>query len=106
MKRPRRILHVDMDAFFAAVELKRHPELRGRPVVVGGRGDPQSRGVVSTATYEARAFGIHSGMALRLAWRLCPQAVFLPVDFDTYARESERFKAVLQQFSQRLIPPR
>jgi len=100
MSRPRRILHVDMDAFFAAVELKRHPELRGRPVVVGGRGDPQSRGVVSTATYEARAFGIHSGMALRLAWRLCPQAVFLPVDFDTYARESERFKAVLQQFSQ------
>lgn len=100
MSRPRRILHVDMDAFFAAVELKRHPELRGRPVVVGGRGGPQSRGVVSTATYEARAFGIHSGMALRLAWRLCPEAVFLPVDVDTYARESERFKAILQPFSQ------
>ena len=95
----RRILHVDMDAFFAAVELKRHPELRGKPVVVGGRGDPQSRGVVSTATYEARAFGIHSGMALRMAWRLCPEAVFLPVDFNTYARESERFKAVLPPFS-------
>jgi len=95
----RRILHVDMDAFFAAIELKRHPELRGKPVVIGGRGDPQSRGVVSTATYEARAFGIHSGMALRLAWRLCPEAVFLPVDFDTYVRESERFKAVLPQFS-------
>jgi DNA polymerase-4 len=100
MNKRRRILHVDMDAFFAAVELKRHPELRGKPVVVGGRGDPQSRGVVSTATYEARAFGIHSGMALRLAWRLCPEAVFLPVDFDTYAGESERFKAILQQFSQ------
>jgi len=98
----RRILHVDMDAFFAAIELKRHPELRGRPVVVGGRGDPHSRGVVSTATYEARAFGIHSGMALRLAWRLCPEAVFLPVDFDAYMRESQRFKAVLQQFSPRI----
>ena len=95
----RRIPHVDMDAFFAAIELKRHPELVGRPVVVGGRGDPHSRGVVSTATYEARAFGIHSGMALRLAWRLCPQAVFLPVDFDAYMRESQRFKAVLQAFS-------
>lgn len=95
----RRILHVDMDAFFAAIELKRHPELAGRPVVVGGHGDPQSRGVVSTATYEARAFGVRSGMALRIAWRLCPQAVFLPVDFDAYARESERFKAVLQPFS-------
>ena len=96
----RRILHVDLDAFFAAVELKRHPELRGKPVVVGGRGDPQSRGVVSTATYEARAFGIHSGMALRLAGRLCPEAVFLPVDFDTYARESEHFKSILRTFSQ------
>jgi DNA polymerase-4 len=99
MSKSRRILHVDMDAFFAAVELKRHPELRGKPMVVGGRGDPHSRGVVSTATYEARTFGIHSGMALRLAWRLCPEAVFLPVDFDTYARESERFKAILQAFS-------
>ena len=95
----RRILHVDMDAFFAAIELARHPELVGRPVVVGGRGDPHSRGVVSTATYEARAFGIHSGMALRLAWRLCPQAVFLPVDFDAYSRVSKRFKAVLPEFS-------
>lgn len=99
MKRPRRILHADLDAFFAAVELKRHPELRGKPVVVGGRGDPHSRGVVSTATYEAREFGIHSGMPLRLAWRLCPEAVFLPVDFEAYAVESERFKSVLQRFS-------
>ena len=95
----RRILHVDMDAFFAAIELARHPELVGRPVVVGGRGDPHSRGVVSTATYEARAFGIRSGMALRLAWRLCPHAVFLPVDFAAYVRVSERFKAVLPEFS-------
>jgi DNA polymerase-4 len=99
MTRPRRILHVDMDAFFAAVELKRRPELRGRPVVIGGRGDPHARGVVSTATYEARAYGIRSGMALRLAYRLCPQAVFLPVDFDAYAVESARIKAILGEFS-------
>ena len=80
MSKSRRILHVDMDAFFAAVELKRHPDLRGKPMVVGGRDDPHSRGVVSNATYEARTFGIHSGIALRLAWRLCPGAGFLPVE--------------------------
>lgn len=84
MNKRRRILHVDMDAFFAAVELKRHPELRGKPVVVGGRGDPQSRGVVSTATYEARAFGIHSGMVLRLAWRLCPEAISMGATQSDY----------------------
>ena len=84
----RRILHLDMDAFFAAVEIQRRPELRGRPIIVGGHGDPRARGVVSTATYEARRFGVRSGMPLRTAWRLCPQAVFLPVDFDTYAEVS------------------
>jgi DNA polymerase-4 len=95
----RRIAHVDMDAFFAAIELRRHPELRGRPLVIGGRGDPQARGVVSTASYEARAFGIRSGMPLRTAWRRCPQAVFLPVDFDAYARVSQQVKQLLQRFS-------
>ncbi len=95
----RRILHVDMDAFFAAVELRRRPELRGRPVVIGGRGDPRARGVVSTATYEARAFGVRSGTPLRTAWRLCPQCVFLPVDFDAYAAESARIKNVLREFA-------
>jgi DNA polymerase-4 len=95
----RRILHVDMDAFFAAIELRRRPELRGRPVIVGGHGDPRARGVVSTATYEARKFGVRSGMPLRSAWRLCPQAVFLPVDFDAYSAESARIKAILHEFS-------
>lgn len=95
----RRIAHVDMDAFFAAIELKRHPQLRGRPLVIGGRGDPHARGVVSTASYEARAFGIRSGMPLRTAWRRCPQAVFLPVDFDAYARVAHEVKQVLQEFS-------
>jgi DNA polymerase-4 len=95
----RRILHLDMDAFFAAVELLRRPELRGKPVVIGGRGDPTRRGVVSTATYEAREFGIRSAMPLRTAHKLCPHAVFLPVDFEEYHRHSERFKAVMQTVS-------
>ncbi|OGW26675.1 MAG: hypothetical protein A2X56_04320 [Nitrospirae bacterium GWC2_57_13] len=95
----RRILHIDMDAFFAAVEEKKRPELAGKPVVVGGSGDPTRRGVVSTCNYEARKFGIHSAMPLRTAYKLCPKAVFLPVDFEAYSRESERFKEVLGQVS-------
>lgn len=95
----RRILHVDMDAFFAAVELRRHPALRGKPVVVGGQGDPTRRGVVSTASYEARRFGIRSGMPLRTAYQRCPQAVFLPVDYPAYAEISKKVKTVLQGFS-------
>jgi len=88
-----------MDAFFAAVEQKRHPELAGRPVVIGGDGDPTKRGVVSTASYEARRFGIHSGMPLRTAYKLCPEAVFLPVDYKSYSAVSERIKAILREFS-------
>jgi len=91
------ILHVDMDAFFASVELLARPELRGQPVIVGGRGDPSRRGVVSTATYEARRFGVHSGMALRTAARLCPEARFLPVDMNLYRRYSEAVFDVLRQ---------
>ena len=78
------VLHVDLDQFIAAVEVLRRPELAGVPVVVGGRGDPTERAVVSTASYEARAFGVHSGMPLRLAARKCPDAVFLPVDGPAY----------------------
>lgn len=95
----RRILHVDMDAFFAAVELERHPELRGRLLVIGGRGDPRARGVVSTASYEARRFGVRSGMPLRTAARLCPECVFLPVDFEAYEAVSRRVKEMLKAFS-------
>jgi DNA polymerase-4 len=95
----RRILHLDMDAFFAAVELLRRPDLKGKPVVIGGRGDPSRRGVVSTATYEARAFGVRSAMPLRTALKLCPTAVFLPVDFAEYHRYSEKFKAVMKGVS-------
>lgn len=98
----RTILHVDMDAFFAAVEQLRRPELRGRPVVVGGDGDPRKRGVVSTASYEARRFGVHSAMPLRTAYRLCPDAVFLPVDFAAYREVSERMHAILRDTGARV----
>ncbi|GAB3270688.1 DNA polymerase IV [Microbacterium lacusdiani] len=83
------VLHVDMDQFIAAVEVLRHPELAGRPVIVGGRGDPTERAVVSTASYEARAYGIGSGMPLKIAARKAPpDAVFLPVDHEAYERAS------------------
>jgi DNA polymerase-4 len=78
------VLHVDLDQFIAAVEVLRRPELAGLPVVVGGRGDPTERGVVATASYEAREFGIGSGMPLRVAARKCPDAVFLPADHEAY----------------------
>ncbi|MDR7482647.1 MAG: DNA polymerase IV [Armatimonadota bacterium] len=100
----RTILHVDMDAFFAAVEQLRRPELRGTPVVVGGRGDPRQRGVVSTASYEARPYGIRSGMPLRTAYRLCPHAVFLPVDVAAYRAVAARFHAILRETGARVEP--
>ncbi len=90
---------MDMDAFFAAVEQKRHPELTGKPVVIGGSGNPMERGVVSTASYEARKFGIYSAMPLRTAYKLCPHAVFLPVDYGEYSRVSGRVKGILTEFS-------
>ncbi len=100
MERNRRaVIHIDMDAFFVSVELKRRVELRGKPVIVGGEGDPTKRGVVSSASYEARRFGVHSGMPLRKAKRLCPEAVFLPLDFALYEEESERFMAILREYT-------
>ncbi|MFC5817914.1 DNA polymerase IV [Nonomuraea harbinensis] len=93
------VLHVDLDQFIAAVELLRHPELRGRPVVVGGDGDPtRPRTVAATATYEARARGVHSGTPLRTALRRCPDAVFLPSDPPAYEAASARVMAVLRDF--------
>ncbi|MGA3031166.1 MAG: DNA polymerase IV [Candidatus Limnocylindrales bacterium] len=91
------IIHVDLDAFFAAVEQRDRPELRGKPVIVGG--DPRSRGVVSTCSYEARKFGVHSAMPLRTALQLCPSGIFLPVDGAKYQRVSREVMAVLRRFT-------
>jgi DNA polymerase-4 len=92
------VLHVDLDQFIAAVEVLRHPELRGKPVIVGGDGDPTKRSVVATASYEAREFGVHSGMPMRTAAGRCPDAIFLPSDPPAYDEVSERVMAVLREF--------
>jgi DNA polymerase IV len=92
------VLHVDLDQFIAAVEVLRRPELAGRPVVVGGAGDPTQRAVVATASYEARTFGVHSGMPLRTAAKRCPDAVFLPSDFAAYEEASAKVMATLRRF--------
>jgi DNA polymerase IV len=90
------VLHVDLDQFIAAVEVLRHPELAGRPLIVGGRGDPTERAVVSTASYEAREFGVGSGMPLRIAARKAPDAVILPVDGEAYTAASAQVMATLR----------
>jgi len=90
------VLHVDLDQFLAAVEVLRRPELAGLPLIVGGRGDPTERAVVSTASYEAREFGVRSGMPLKTAVRRCPQAVLLPVDAPVYTAASEQVMSTLR----------
>lgn len=91
------ILHVDLDQFLASVELRRHPELDGLPVIVGGSGDPtEPRKVVTCASYPARAFGVHAGMPLRTAARRCPDAVFLPSDPAAYDEASDEVMALLR----------
>jgi DNA polymerase-4 len=96
-ERVRRILHCDMDCYYAAVHTRDDPSLAGTPVVVGG--DPEGRGVVASANYEARRFGIHSAMPAARARRLCPQAVFLSPDFPRYRRESDRIFAIFREFT-------
>ncbi len=99
----RRILHVDLDEFIAAVEVLRHPELEGKPVVVGGDGDPTKRGVVSTANYVARGYGIRSAMPLRTAVKRCPNAVFLPVDSEAYLAASREVMDVLRSLENAVV---
>lgn len=89
-----------MDAFFAAVEEDRRPGLKGKPVIVGGSGDPTKRGVVSTANYEARKYGVHSAMPLKTARKLCPMGIFLPVDYDAYSAISLKVKSALRLVSE------
>src|SRR5215469_15622972 len=91
------ILHVDMDAFFVSVELLARPELKGLPVVAGGRRD--QRGVVTSASYEARRFGVQSAMPLRTAAKLCPQAVFLESHHELYGQWSDRIAGILGKYS-------
>jgi DNA polymerase-4 len=98
----RRIMHIDLDAFFVSVEQRENPELKGKPVVVGGR--PQRRGVVASASYEARAFGLHAGMPLSTASHLCPQAIFIEGSFPKYRQASQRFMTILADFSPYLEP--
>lgn len=99
---PRIIMHIDLDAFFVSVEQVLNQELKGKPVVVGGK--PDQRGVVATASYEARAFGLHSGMPLVTAVRLCPQAIFIEGSFPKYRDASEKFMAILADFSPFMEP--
>jgi DNA polymerase-4 len=93
----RKIIHVDMDMFFAAVELRDRPELADQPVVVGGR--PDSRSVATTANYEARKFGIHSGMSCAEARRRCPHCIFIPPDFKKYQHVSEQIRQILSEYT-------
>lgn len=102
MSERRDILHVDMDAFYASVEQLDRPELRGRPVIVGG--SPESRGVVSTASYEAREFGIHSAMPATQAIRLCPDGVFVKVRMPRYAEMSSRIHQIFHRFTPLVEP--
>ena len=94
----RRILHIDMDAFFASVEQVLHPELRGKPLIVGGD-KTDTRGVVCTASYEARVYGIHSAMPLVQAKRLCPHGIFMRGNFEHYRAASEKVRAILETVS-------
>lgn len=94
------VLHIDIDAFFAAVEVMLNPRLKGKPVIVGGR--PDERGVVSTASYEARKYGVHSGMALRTAGQKCPHGIFIRGRYHVYSRISKTFMECLRRFSPRV----
>ncbi|MCD6181524.1 MAG: DNA polymerase IV [Candidatus Cloacimonetes bacterium] len=98
----RKIIHVDMDAFFAAVEMRDHPEYRGKPLIVGGK--PDSRGVVSTCNYEARKYGIHSAMPSSQAYRLCPQALFVRGNFDAYREVSQQVREIFYQYTDLVEP--
>jgi DNA polymerase IV (DinB-like DNA polymerase) len=102
MSDDRIILHVDMDSFFASVEMRENPNLIGKPVIVGA--DPKGgkgRGVVSTCSYEARKYGVHSGMPISKAYKLCPSAVYQPVNFPLYTKASENVMCILRSYAEK-----
>lgn len=102
MENQRKIIHVDMDAFFASVEQRDFPEYRGKPVIVGGQ--PDKRGVVATCSYEARQYGIRSAMASSKAYRLCPQAIIVKPRFDAYKEASDQIREIFFQYTELVEP--
>ena len=101
----RKIIHIDMDAFFASVEIRDNPKLKGKPVIIGN--DPRKtggRGVVSTCSYEARSFGIHSAMSSKEAYERCPQAVFIPGNYEKYTAVSQQIRAILKRYTDKIEP--
>ncbi|HEX37315.1 MAG TPA: DNA polymerase IV [Candidatus Cloacimonetes bacterium] len=98
----KKIIHIDMDAFFAAVEVRDHPEYKGKPLIVGG--DPGSRGVVATCSYEARKYGIHSAMASAIAYKLCPHAIFVHGRYEVYSQISKQIRGIFDEFSHLVEP--
>ena len=100
--KPRAILHIDMDAFYASVEMLDDPSLRGKPVMVGGT--PEGRGVVAAASYEARKFGVHSAMSAFKAHKLCPQGIFLRPRFSRYSEISRQFFAIFHEYTPHVEP--
>ncbi len=102
MQRDRKIIHIDMDAFYAAIEQRDRSELRGKPVIVGGH--PEKRGVVMTCSYEARKFGVHSAMPSRTAFKLCPHAIFLPARFEVYRAVSAQIMQILRTYTDLVEP--
>ncbi|TXD38421.1 DNA polymerase IV [Lujinxingia vulgaris] len=98
----RKIIHVDMDCFFAAIEMRDDPLLRGRPIAVGG--DPQRRGVIATANYEARKFGVKSAIASAYAMRLCPQLIIVPGRMNVYREESQKIRRIFERYTDQIEP--
>lgn len=102
MKNNRKIIHIDMDAFYASIEQRDNKELRGKPVIVGG--SPEGRGVVATCSYEARKFGIHSAMPSKMAYVRCPHAIFIPPRFDVYQKVSLQIRDIFHRYTDIIEP--
>ncbi len=100
MKQKQIIIHVDMDAFYASVEIRDDPSLAGRPLIIGAL--PTERGVVATCSYEARKYGVHSAMNIKEAYRLCPQGIYMHPNFEKYREVSERLRGIWNDYAVRM----